>query len=668
MRRFIQSAFILITLFTTNCAAQFNGEFKPTESLSNNISVKSTETLASPLSASTPTFIREIHYGVVRVPTLVDEMIGELKGLSIGEFFDRSLVFWLSRDPESITILGLSSELGTRNNELTNISEYYVLDTEKLENSILNILQTYNRSELTIEDQLNYDIYEWFWSDRVAGHEFRLFDYPVQSNTATSVPDRIVNLLVNYHPIKNADDIEDYISRVYEIDEKISQLINELELRESLGITPPRAVLFDPINRYQGYLQRLGTQNYRVDEIIIYTNLKQKIDQIKSIDDAQKKNFLARTTIAIEESFIPSFTKLIEYLRGLLERSGDDVGVWTFAADSGYYPYLIHHYTSLNLTPEQISAIGEINLQHELERLRITSQKVFLEDGSIITETGIDPTDLEETYNLIGRLPVSKNYQAFRENIINKANILLTDVFNNGSMIVPETKDTVPDPPTRLASDPSIVFLSDPWIFAYNDPSTYEPDVPFLALPTMIYTEEYPGLAYFQLNSIQGRDLPLFRSVLTFNGYLEGWMGYSVDLMNDLGAYSDPKEEMFQIQRNVLLSASMVVDSGIHYHGWTIGESSIYLEDLAGLKRGNMRSTVERIVVTPGQVLSYQIGQQKFIELREFAQNELGEYFSLNDYHAWLLSLGNIPLSVLEKQVQDYVVQQQKINQFNVVP
>ncbi len=668
MRRFIQSAFILITLFTTNCAAQFNGELKSTESLSNNISVKSTETLASSLSARTPTTVREIHYGVVRVPTLVDEMIGELKGLPIREFFDRSLVYWLSRDPESITILGLSSKLSARNDELTNISENYVLDTEKLEKSILNILQTYDRSELTIEDQLNYEIYEWFWSDRVAGHEFRLFDYPVQSNIATSVPDRIINLLVNYHPIKNEDDIEDYISRIYEIDEKISQLINELEFRESIGITPPRAVLLDPINRYQGYLQRLGTQSYRVDEIIIYTNLKQKIDQIKSIDDAQKKNFLARTTIAIEESFIPSFTKLIEYLRGLLERSGDDVGVWTFAADTGYYPYLIHHYTSLSLTPEQISAIGEINLQHELERLRNTSQKLYLEDELIETETGIDSLNLEKTFNLIGRLPVSKNYQAFRENIISKANILLTDVFINGSVIVPETKVTESDPPTWLASDPSIVFLSDPWIFAYYDPSTNEPDVPFLAIPTMIFTGEYPGLAYYQRNSIQDRDLPLFRSVLTFNGYLEGWMGYSADLMNDLGAYSDPKEELYLLQRNVLLSASMVVDSGIHYHGWTIGESTIYLEELAGLNRGTMRPTVERIVVSPGQVLSYQVGQQKFIELREFAQNELGEYFSIKEYHAWLLSLGNMPLSVLEKQVQDYVVQQQKINQFNVVP
>ena len=145
-------------------------------------------------------------------------------------------------------------------------------------------------------------------------------------------------------------------------------------------------------------------------------------------------------------------------------------------------------------------------------------------------------------------------------------------------------------------------------------------------------------------------------------------MGYAVDLMKSQGEFSEPEEEYFQIQRDAIISASMVIDSGIHSQGWTIGESSNYLEDSAGFKRGSLRKTIERMVVTPGQVLSYKIGQLKFDEMRDYAENELGDNFSLKNYHDWLFSLGNMPLSVLEKQVQDYVIQQQKINSPNELP
>jgi uncharacterized protein (DUF885 family) len=74
------------------------------------------------------------------------------------------------------------------------------------------------------------------------------------------------------------------------------------------------------------------------------------------------------------------------------------------------------------------------------------------------------------------------------------------------------------------------------------------------------------------------------------------------------------------------------------------------------------------MAVTPGQVLSYKIGQLKFNEMRDFAEIELGDKFSLIDYHNWLFSLGNMPLSILENQVQDYVLQQQKINSPNELP
>ena len=369
MSRICRNALIIIAIFLSSCDGNPVGEVHTTATSVNSMAVSSAEP-PSDFSEKTPTLEQEFHYGIVRIPTKIDEMISELKDLSISDFFEHSFIFWLSRDPESITILGLADQLGTRNNKLTNISESYIIDTEKLETSILNFLHSYNRDELSVADQLNYDIYEWFWQDRVEGHKFRLYNFPVQSYAASSVPDRLIYLLLNYHSIESKDDVEDYINRINLMDEKIAQLIQELELRELKGIRPPRAVLLDPINRYQNYLQRSSQNQYKITENVLYKNLEAKLVKLDFLDDSARQDYLDLTAQAIETSFIPAYSNLIVYLRGLLERSGDDVGVWAYSQGSGYYEYLIQHYTSINLTPEQVSALGELELLEDINLLK----------------------------------------------------------------------------------------------------------------------------------------------------------------------------------------------------------------------------------------------------------------------------------------------------------
>lgn len=668
MSRFCRNALIIMAILLSSCDGNPVGEVQTTATSANYMTVSTAETPSSAFSEKTPTLEQEIHYGVVRVPTKIDEMVNELKNLSIADFFEHSFIFWLSRDPESITILGISDQLGTRNNRLTNISESYIVDTEKLETAILNLLHTYNRDELSLADQLNYDIYEWFWLDRVEGHNFRLYNFPIQSYAASSVPDRLIYLLLNYQSIESKNDIEDYISRINLIDEKISQLIQEMELRELRGIRPPRAVLLDPINRYQNYLQRSSQNQYKITDNVLYQNLEAKLLKIDSLDDSVKQDYLNRTALAIETSFIPAYSDLIIYLRGLLERSGDDVGAWAYSQDSGYYQYLIQHYTSVNLTPEQVATLGELEL---VEDKKLLEEKALPEINTPLSEeTNKNPlvNNWDNDYYSIGENLISQEYQKEYQKILSSSRLSLTNIFNYATTTYDRKIDDNSSPPIWLASDPAIVFFNDPWIFGFTDPNDGIIKIPKAALRTKIYSDDIPGLSFYLENSLSDETMPLFRQVLTFSGYLEGWMGYAIDLMKSQREFSNPEEEYFQIQRDTIISACMVIDSGIHYRGWTIGESSNYLEDSAGFKRGSLRTTVERMVVTPGQVLSYKIGQLKFNEMRNYAESELGDNFSLKNYHEWIISLGNMPLSVLEKQVQDYVIQQQKINSPNELP
>jgi len=60
-------------------------------------------------------------------------------------------------------------------------------------------------------------------------------------------------------------------------------------------------------------------------------------------------------------------------------------------------------------------------------------------------------------------------------------------------------------------------------------------------------------------------------------------------------------------------------------------------------------------VAAPGQACAYMIGQLKLLELREKARRELGDKFSLKEFHNVVLTTGAVPLEVLEEVVTEYI-------------
>ena len=90
----------------------------------------------------------------------------------------------------------------------------------------------------------------------------------------------------------------------------------------------------------------------------------------------------------------------------------------------------------------------------------------------------------------------------------------------------------------------------------------------------------------------------------------------------------------------------LVVDTGLHTKGWTRKQAIDY---------GISVSETERYVAAPGQACAYMIGQLKIMEVREKARRELGDKFSLKEFHNVVLRTGAVPLEVLEEVVNEYI-------------
>ena len=231
---------ILATMWLAACGTPVPDE-QPIERAATQPTAAPTETMPAPTLSPTrmpapigsPTPLPESTAG---------SSSASLEGLSIEDFFGESYKQLLLRDPEYLTAIGLSQDFGLRNDRLRDLSDAYIRETQELEVAILDLLRSYDRDELTPDQQVSYDVYEWYLDNQVRGHQFMYHDYPLH-HFIRGYHFELDSLFGEIHPLDNRRDVEDCVARLSQVDDQVEQLMEGLRIREELGVIPPAYII-----------------------------------------------------------------------------------------------------------------------------------------------------------------------------------------------------------------------------------------------------------------------------------------------------------------------------------------------------------------------------------------------------------------------------------------
>ncbi len=199
---------------------------------------------------------------------------------------------------------------------------------------------------------------------------------------------------------------------------------------------------------------------------------------------------------------------------------------------------------------------------------------------------------------------------------------------------------------------------SRPGTFFYN---TYDLPSRFLTGITTLYLHEGAPGHHFQISLAQENTaLPDFQRFGGNNAYVEGWALYSETLGYEMGFYADPMQHWGTLDDEMLRAMRLVVDTGIHFKGWTREHAIDYMLANSGMGRSDATAEVERYIAWPGQALGYKIGALTIQRLRRKAESELGPKFDIRAFHDQVLMSGALPLPILEAKIDRWIAGQKK--------
>ncbi|MGA9797073.1 MAG: DUF885 domain-containing protein [Rhizomicrobium sp.] len=543
----------------------------------------------------------------------------------------------LKRDPTRQSALGLKDA----QDRWTDVSEAHQAEGAAQVRENLAQLRDFDTQTLSPAARLSRELFAYNAGQELTMHRWRHNYYPLcqMHGLQRTIP----HTLINYHPIENRKDAQDYIARLNGVPALIAQQIVVLNANAAQGAQPPRFVY--PI--VAGTCRNLiaGAPFDGGADSPIFSDFKGKIGKLP-LSSGEKAALVGQAASALTGSFAPGFRDLIAWLQAAEKTATYDAGVWALPDGGAYYAATLENETTLPLTAEAVHRLGlehTARVQHEMRKL-------------------------------MGRVDFRGSLQDFFTFVRSDARFYFPNNAQGRDAYMTQTRAVIDDMSARLGQvinrkpkHKLLVKAVEPWLEKSAGTAGYfggsadgtKPGILYINLVDMKQLPKYELSALAYHEGVPGHhveisisqelpDIPKFRRYGGYTAYSEGWGLYSEQLPKEIGLYRDPYQDFGRLSMELLRTTRLVVDTGLHAKRWSREQAIAYLDENLSESHSDNVTSVNRYCVVPGQATAYMIGKLKILELRERARARMGAHFDIRSFHDNLLGNGPVPLPVMD--------------------
>jgi uncharacterized protein (DUF885 family) len=496
---------------------------------------------------------------------------------------------------------------------------------------VLAKLDALDRARLWPDTLTDWQVYRAQIAAQIDEEKFREWEKPVNGDSA---------FWSDLHYVARGDfangerDYRAYLSWLSEVPRYLAQQTDNLDAGLKRGFVPPAIVM-------QGREKSVEAIATATDPTTtVYYEPFAKLPATMTNRTALQ----AEAKRVIADQIIPAHKTLLAFLRtqyfpGLTQ----ELAAEKYPNGAAYYRSRIRNFTTLDMTPDAIHRLG----LSEVAKIRAEMEGVKKDAGfkgnlpAFLHFLRTDPQFYPKTADQLMKEAAwhAKRFDGMAGKWFGR---------------LPRQRFAIVEVPPDIAPFYT-AGRGGPGTYLVN---TYNlPSRPLFQLPALTLHESAPGHAFQIPLAAENTSLKPFRRNSYISAYGEGWALYTERLGDEIGFYRTPYERFGMLSYQMWRAARLVIDTGIHSKGWTREQAQKYFRDNTALSEHEITTEVDRYIGWPGQALSYYIGELTIQKARAKAERALGPKFDIRAFHDTVLSLGSVPMPVLEARIDRFVAE-----------
>lgn len=490
----------------------------------------------------------------------------------------------------------------------------------RLEN-YLSGLNSFSYTELTLNQQLTYDILENYFKLQLDMADMYLYDELLRPSTGVQAQ---LPILYEEYSFNSKKDVEDYLKLLALTDEYFDQIISFEKEKADAGLFMSDFACQNIIDQCNAFIA--DSDNHYLIE-----TFNTRIDKLTGLTQSEKDHYRLQNEKMLREHIFPAYENLAAALTDLLGSGTNENGLCYFPEGKQYYEYLLAYNTGASesvKTLENMISNERVKVLQESSDLTTENPELW----ELASEATLTPTDSATTLNHLKE-------------------IMLDDF-----PAPPETSYTVSYIDDCVADYLAPAFYVIAPIDDYSHNSIYineTTDTTNISYFTTLAHEGFPGHLYQTVMTYESGIEPV-RSILNYSGFVEGWATYVEFQSYHYAGLDNDVATILELNQDATLSLYASTDIGIHYEGWTLEDTKKFWNNYGITNDDAIESIFELIVEEPTHYLKYYIGFLKFEELKKETSLKNIKNYNDKSFHQAVLSIGPAPFDIVDKYLPAY--------------